>query len=355
MFIRNILAKGIGLCAAVLCTVCVAKLDAFAYSTDEILSPEQIGASLVFETNAYNNESIENLGIELAPVEDESLELVMADVSSVLNVREAPDIESAIVGKIYRDCGGRVLEKGEEWTLIETGELVGYASNEYLLFGEEAEALARDVGTVTAGVKSGAVVVRAEKSVYSECLGYMGPNSILEVIDESDDLWVMVAYGDLDGYVLKKFVNIDFSIDHGETMAAIKERKRQEELARLALIRQREAMKSDDNMIRFLGALIQCEAGGEPYEGQLAVGAVVMNRVRSKAYPDTLYDVIYASGQFTPAKTGSLERVYNNGPRDICMQAAKEALNGYTNVGDYTHFRRKGNREGFIIGNHVFY
>lgn len=355
MYIRTILAKGIGLVTALSIAVGMMKLDAFAYSTDEILSPEQMGASLVFETNAYNYESIENLGIELEAEEEESLELVMADVSSVLNVREAPDLEATIVGKIYKDCGGRVLERGDEWTLIETGELVGYASNEFLLFGEEAELLARDVGTVTAGVKSGAVKVHADKSVYSECLGFMGPNSILEVIDDSDEYWVMVAYGDLDAYVLKKYVNIDFSIDHGETMAAIKERKRQEELARLKLIRQREAMKSDDNMVRFLGALIQCEAGGEPYEGMLAVGAVVMNRVRSKAYPDTLYDVIYASGQFTPAKTGSLERVYNNGPREICMQAAKEALNGYTNVGDYTHFRRKGNREGFIIGNHVFY
>ncbi|MCQ2520432.1 MAG: cell wall hydrolase [Lachnospiraceae bacterium] len=87
----------------------------------------------------------------------------------------------------------------------------------------------------------------------------------------------------------------------------------------------------------------------------LAVGAVVINRVRSGAYPSTVYDVIYASGQFTPAKTGSLSRVYNQGPKQICLQAAQEALNGYTNVGDMTHFRRAGTREGFVIGHHVFY
>ena len=50
--------------------------------------------------------------------------------------------------------------------------------------------------------------------------------------------------------------------------------------------------------------LIQCEAGEEPYEGQVAVGAVVMNRVRSGAYPNTVKGVIYASGQFTPAGSG---------------------------------------------------
>ncbi len=107
--------------------------------------------------------------------------------------------------------------------------------------------------------------------------------------------------------------------------------------------------------LRLLGALIQCEAGTVDYQGQLAVGAVVMNRVRSGAYPNTISGVIYASGQFTPAKSGSLTRVYNAGPKAICMQAAREVLNGYTNIGDMTHFRRRGTHDGFEIGNHVFY
>ena len=53
-----------------------------------------------------------------------------------------------------------------------------------------------------------------------------------------------------------------------------------------------------------LAALIFCEAGNQPYDGQVAVGAVVMNRVRSGSFPDTITDVIYQSGQFTPAMTG---------------------------------------------------
>ena len=62
-----------------------------------------------------------------------------------------------------------------------------------------------------------------------------------------------------------------------------------------------------------LAALIQCEAGEEPYEGQVAVGAVVMNRVRSGAYPNTVKGVIYASGQFTPAGSGQVGRVVASG------------------------------------------
>ncbi len=55
---------------------------------------------------------------------------------------------------------------------------------------------------------------------------------------------------------------------------------------------------------KLLAALIYCEAGNQPYEGQVAVGAVVMNRVRSGSYPNTISEVIYQSGQFGPAMTG---------------------------------------------------
>lgn len=333
------------------------KEKAYADTVSDVLGRESVGATVVFDVKAYNGESTENLGIEIEEVveEDTGSNLVMANVRSALNVRAKADLESDIVGKIYKDCGGKVLERGEEWSLIETGELVGYASNEYLLFDEEAEALARDVGFTNVLVKENAIFVKAENSPDSVNIGILSQNATAEIIDESDENWIKIAYGDGEGYVLREHVKITFTVDHGETMAAINERKRLEREAKLALIRQREAMQSDENIERLLAALIQCEAGGEPYEGMQAVGAVVMNRVRSGAYPSSVYDVIFASGQFTPAKTGSLHRVYNNGPREICFQAARDALGGYTNVGDMTHFRRKGTKEGVIIGNHVFY
>ena len=106
---------------------------------------------------------------------------------------------------------------------------------------------------------------------------------------------------------------------------------------------------------KLLASLIHCEAGGESYEGQVAVGAVVMNRVRSGAFPNTISEVIYASGQFTPALNGRLEEVYNSVNCDSCNRAAEEALSGTTNVGDSKYFRRVGKREGIEIGNHVFW
>ena len=114
------------------------------------------------------------------------------------------------------------------------------------------------------------------------------------------------------------------------------------------------ALAADDSVL--LAALIQCEAGEEPYEGQVAVGAVVMNRVRSGAYPNTVKGVIYASGQFTPAGSGQVGRVVASGKiKASCLQAAQEAMAGSTPVGTATHFRRAGSREGIVIGHHVFW
>ena len=105
-----------------------------------------------------------------------------------------------------------------------------------------------------------------------------------------------------------------------------------------------------------LAALIYCEAGGESYEGQLAVGSVVMNRVRSQAYPNSVSGVIYQGGQFSPVASGRLATVLGSGLTSAsCSQAAQEVLNGNITNG-YLHFRQNnGVIEGSVIGKHVFY
>ena len=87
----------------------------------------------------------------------------------------------------------------------------------------------------------------------------------------------------------------------------------------------------------------------------MAVGAVVMNRVNSGAYPNTIAGVIYASGQFTPTKSGRVEKLAVEGVNDSCLQAARAAMAGESPVGGAMHFRRAGNREGLIIADHVFW
>ena len=106
-----------------------------------------------------------------------------------------------------------------------------------------------------------------------------------------------------------------------------------------------------------LANLIYCEAGGEPYAGQLAVGAVVINRVLSGVYPDTVTGVIYQNKQFSPAGSGRLALALSeNRATAACYKAADEAMSGQTNVGNCVYFRTPiEGLSGIRIGGHIFY
>ena len=104
-----------------------------------------------------------------------------------------------------------------------------------------------------------------------------------------------------------------------------------------------------------LAAIIQCEAEIEPYIGKIAVGNVVMNRIKSKHFPNTITGVVYQPGQFSPVASGRLAYRLNAGVNDECIQAATEVLNG-KHVIDALFFRTyRGVINGTIIGTHVFY
>lgn len=292
--------------------------------------------------------------LDMAFPEKEVSTLVMANVSSALNVRSEPNEEASKVGKLYKDCGGTILERKDGWTKLQSGNIIGWASDEFLLFDEEAEKLANDVGKMIATVNTETLRVRAEADGNAKILGLLPKGEILEVINNDNEEWVCIDFEGEDGYVSVEFVTLDFQIDAGETIEEIKAREAAEREAKRHV--NYGEYTTDADTTKLLAALIQCEAGGEPYEGQVAVGAVVMNRVRSGAYPDSIHGVIYASGQFTPAMNGKVNAVYDSGKiSSSCLQAAEEALSGVSNVGDMTHFRRNNGRDGLVIGHHVFY
>lgn len=106
-----------------------------------------------------------------------------------------------------------------------------------------------------------------------------------------------------------------------------------------------------------LANLIYCEAGGEPYAGKLAVGSVVINRVLSSKFPDSVVGVIYQNRQFTPVASGRLGLALTNNKATLeCYQAADEAMAGVSNVGNCVFFRTPiDGLTGINIGGHVFY
>lgn len=113
-----------------------------------------------------------------------------------------------------------------------------------------------------------------------------------------------------------------------------------------------------DGDLKIMASIIYCEAGGEPYAGQLAVGAVVMNRVLSSRYPDTLVGVVYQPYQFSPVLSGRMEiALTENKATQSCYNAAAEAMSGVTNVDGCLYFRTPidGVIPKYVIGGHIFY
>jgi len=106
-----------------------------------------------------------------------------------------------------------------------------------------------------------------------------------------------------------------------------------------------------------LANIIYCEAGNQSYEGMVGVGAVVMNRVMSSVFPDTVVGVIYQKNQFSPVKSGRLALALSRGDAtEACYRAADAAMAGQTTVGNCLFFRRPvPGITGMIIGDHVFY
>ena len=100
-----------------------------------------------------------------------------------------------------------------------------------------------------------------------------------------------------------------------------------------------------------LASIIYCEAGNQPYEGQVAVGAVIMNRVKSGSYPNSIEEVIYQSGQFGPAATGWLNRVRSS--KGYSQTALQAAVDGSNPIGNCLYFDQGG--AGMKIGAHYFH
>ena len=117
------------------------------------------------------------------------------------------------------------------------------------------------------------------------------------------------------------------------------------------------ALAHDSSDLAMLAAIIECEAGNQSYQGKLAVGSVIINRVNSSRFPNSISAVIYASGQFTPVASGRFSIVLARGASSSCVQAAQEVLNGNIVIDAlYFHVYRSGtDTYGTVIGDHIFY
>ncbi|MCR5747653.1 MAG: C40 family peptidase [Lachnospiraceae bacterium] len=210
--------------------------------TDENVSDNEVSSNDT-DGEVSSNEAVESApDMELANVntgsghsyEDEDFtNLVIAQVSDCVNVRAEASEESEVIGKLYNNSVGNLIEEAGDWYKIESGSCEGYVKAEYCVTGEEAEKLAKEVGTRLAKVTTTTLYVRSEPTRESEVIGMVPIDDELQVLTEMPG-WVKVSIEEGDGYVSEEYVKLHTEFVRAESKAEEEARLKREEEAREA-------------------------------------------------------------------------------------------------------------------------
>ncbi len=296
-----------------------------------------------------------------------------------------------------------IVEIYAEYTKISFGDSEGYIRNESVLFGKEAEIMAKKYGTKSIAPKTEELAVRKVAYEGASVLTTVNKQSNLQYVSTYKE-WLLVNTDAGHGYVLADEVDITYTLKSAMTTAEYKafldaeaarraaELERQRKIMRETAVKDAIAKYSNGvslgkysyDEIWLLACIVKYESGWEPYEGKLAVANVVLNRVKDSRFPSTIKNVVYSRNQFTGVSNGYggpssyfANNYYNvpitNGPHNYgqkvhpqeCMRAAIEALCGINNIGDRLYFMSsqsaaKNNLPSYgkdihVIGNHWFY
>lgn len=333
-------------------------------------------------------------GYELSPETDMYYNMAVAVVEPYIEVYEQADETSQVVGRIYQSNIAEAVEIEDEWTKINSGNLTGFVSTSALCFNEEAAQLAGENGdvvvTVTAETADLYSSITAEAGVATAANG-----ETFTAVGRCGD-YIAVSYQEEKLYIISDLVSVDYGLSYGYTneeveakeaaeaeaarlaaeeaaRKAAEERKRKEqERIKAAMVSAKvtynPTIEVSEEEVWLLACIIDWESNWEPYEGKLAVANVVLNRLRSGYYGDTIQDVVYAKGQFSGVldSNGNVSTRFaarlKEGPRSSeNMQAALEALSGKNNIGGFFSFRGvhiadfASYSQYTIIGSHCFF
>lgn len=272
--------------------------------------------------------------------------MAVANVEGYANIRSEASVDSEIVGVLMPGYAVTVTEKGDEWSKISSNGVEGYIKNEYLVFGEEAKAHYRNMCGIIGVVQADSLRVREAASTDSAQVGTLTQNGEVSVFGEEAD-WYQIQYSGSSAYVHADYVTLSEELKGAVSMEEY-------QASQTVSAGSSSVISADSNDVAMLAALIECEAGGESYTGMVAVGAVVVNRVNSGSFPNSISGVIYQSGQFTPVATGTFQSVLARGARSDCYAAAQAALAGESPVGGCLYFN-SGYGSGIQIGYQHFY
>ena len=268
-----------------------------------------------------------------------------ANVESYAVIRAAATSDSEQTGVLLP--GRAVTVEGQEgdWSRVSSDGVEGYIRSDLLVFGEEARVHYQNVCGFTGTVTASSLRVRTQPSLEAETVGSLGNNRQVKVLGAEGE-WYQVSYNGSSAYVYSDYVSLENAVQGAMTVDEYQESQSQAVSG--------SAVSADSGDLAMLAALIECEAGGESYTGKVAVGAVVLNRVRSGSFPNDIAGVIYQSGQFSPVSSGKFQSVLSRGARSDCYEAAAAALAGENPVGNCLYFN-SGSGRGIQIGNQHFY
>lgn len=147
--------------------------------------------------------------------------LGIANVEETLNVRETPSADSSMVGKMPKNAAGEILETLDGWYKIQSGDVTGYVSADYLITGEEAVARAEEVKQTIATVKTPTLNVREEPNTECSILALMPQGEELNVLEDLSG-WVKVDLDNTNGFISKDYVDISVQLPKAMTMTEVR-------------------------------------------------------------------------------------------------------------------------------------
>ena len=332
------------------------------------------------------------------------------DAKDMLNIHAEANTASAVIGQVMEDGHVAILAKYNDWVQIQAGEIAGWVPAENLveteISNEEAVAANEQVIAERTGATASEDEFFAEEEVQQDETAALQAEASEAAQNEIEEVQTAEEAAQLEAEAqakaaeeaarleaeaqakaaaeeaarleaeaqakaaaeeaarLEAEAQAKAAAEEAARLEAEAQAKAAEEAARLAAEAQQAALAAQAAQtaavsaeeLKLLANIIYCEAGSESYVGKVAVGNVIMNRVKSASQPNTITEVVYAKGQFSPVRNGSLQRALSSDKADAaCYQAAIEALAGAQPVGGKLFFRRNNGRSGQVIGHHVFY
>ena len=301
------------------------------------------------------------------------------DAKDMLDIHAEANTASAVIGQVMEDGHVAILAKYNDWVQIQAGEIAGWVPAENLveteISNEEAVAANEQVIAERTGATASEDEFFAEEEVQQDETAALQAEASEAAQNEIEEVQATEEAARIEAEAQAKAaaeeaarIEAEAQVKAAEEAARIEAEAQAkaaaEEAARIAAEAQQAALAAQAAQtaaisaeeLKLLANIIYCEAGSESYVGKVAVGNVIMNRVKSASQPNTITEVVYAKGQFSPVRNGSLQRALSSDKADAaCYQAAIEALAGAQPVGGKLFFRRNNGRSGQVIGHHVFY